>query len=599
MGDYTADLQDIRFVLFEQLDIDERLKAVEQYADFDHDTYDTMLEEARRLAEEVLSPVNKVGDVQGCKLDREGNVTTPDGFKAAWDAYVEGGWMGFSAPEEVGGTALPRTLSIATTEMFSGAATAFAMYPGLTAAAARMLHHFAAEPLKSLYAEKMFTGEWAGTMCLTESGAGSAVGDNRARATPTGEPGVYHLEGEKIFISGGDQDLSENIVHMVLARTPGAPEGTKGLSIFIVPKFLVDDEGNLGERNGAKVVGIEHKMGINGSATCTLALGTDQPCVGYLMGEEFSGMKIMFTMMNEARIGTGIQGMSLASAAYQNALSYAKERKQGPSLDNLRDPGAKSVAIVNHPDVRRMLMTQKCLVESMRSLVYSVGLRADLAENGDEEQQKKHGGQVDLLVPIVKAMCTDVGFECTVLAVQTFGGYGYTQEYPVEQHVRDAKICSIYEGTNGIQAMDLLGRKMRQKGGALFMEWLQEANERVATGAAAGFEAEAGLLGKAIGNLGATAMHLGGLGMQGDLAGAMLQASPFLRQFGWVVLGLESLDQAVVAKRLLDGGADDAHLRGKALNLRFYVNNVLPQAVALGKSITNGDSSCLDEILFA
>ncbi len=596
---FDPDIRDIAFVLFDQLDIQDALKAFPAYEDFDEDLYQATLDEAARIARDVIAPINGPGDREGCKLDREGNVTTPNGYKEAWQVLAEGGWIAPSAAPDFGGPGLPHVISMAVNEMFTAASMAFQMYPGLASAAARIVQHFAQDAHKP-YAERMYTGEWGGTMCLTEADAGSSVGDNRCKAIPSDEPGTYLLEGEKVFISGGDHDLTTNIIHLVLAKTPGAPEGTKGLSLFLVPKFLVEDDGSLGERNGAFVVGIEEKMGIHGSATCTLALGADRPCKAWLIGDEFRGIEIMFHMMNEARIGVGVQGVAVGSAAYQFALAYAQERIQGQSLRNLRDASSPRIPIVQHPDVRRMLMSMKCQAEAMRSFAYRMALREDVAAHTDEPAEKERlVGVVDLLVPVLKAHCTDVGFEVAVTGLQVYGGYGYIGEYPIEQLVRDGKIMSIYEGTNGIQALDLLGRKMRVKGGALFMQWMQEAQAELKIGAEAGFTAEADALGKSVGAVGAAAMHLGGLGMKGDIEGAMLQATPFLRMFGTVLLGVESMHQAVVAKRKIDAEGDDAFLYGKLMNLKFYVANVLPQAVALGKAVQSNDASCLDERLFA
>jgi alkylation response protein AidB-like acyl-CoA dehydrogenase len=596
--EFTADLDDIRFVLYEQLDVEKDLRDIEKYADFDRDTFDAMLDEAYTLAREVFDPINAVGDREGCKLDMAtGSVTTPDCFKPAWNTMAEGGWISVTAPTDAGGIGAPSTLGVVVAEMFSGSAMAFQMYPGLTAAAARVMYRFGTDRMKE-WSELAFTGQWGGTMCLTEAEAGSDVGDNRCKAVPQAD-GSYLLEGEKIFISGGDQDLTENIVHLVLARTPDSQPGTKGLSLFVVPKFRINDDNSLGERNGAFVVGIEEKMGIHGSATCVLNLGAQGPCVGWLLGEEHQGIELMFTMMNEARIGVGSQGVALAAAAYQYALEYTKERKQGSSIRNFKDPSAPKVTINQHPDVRRMLMTMKCQVEAMRSMLYKLGHRHDVAENcGDDEKEARLMGRVDLLVPILKSHCTDVGYEVAVIALQCLGGFGYIGEYPVEQVVRDLKIASVYEGTNGIQAMDLLGRKLRMKGGALFMEWMQDGMKACAEGKAEGFETECALIEKSINAIGAAAMHLGGLGGQGKLEVAMLQAVPFQRAFGTVQLAIECLEQARVAKKVIARDGESPLLVGKGLNLSFYVHNILPTAVGLVKAVTSGDDSCLDERLF-
>lgn len=599
---FAVDLEDIRFVLFEQLAVHEEYAAIPSYAGFDRQVYEATLEEAARIATEVLAPINVTGDREGCTLDADGNVRTATGYKEAWKTVSEGGWVAVSAPPEVGGVGMPLAMGMSVVEMFIGAAMAFEMFPGLTAGAARVIAEFGLEGKRGTWAQQMFTGKWGGTMCLTEAGAGSDVGENRCKAVPVaGEPGAYLLEGEKIFISGGDQDLTENIVHLVLARTPGSPAGTKGLSLFAVPKFLVNDDLSNGPRNGAYVTKIEEKMGIHGSPTCVIELGGRAPCKGWLVGGEHEGIKIMFHMMNEARIGVGAQGVALTAAAYHYAVEYAKTRTQGSSTANLRDPEAPRVPISEHPDVRRMLMTLKVYAETSRSMLYRLGHRADLAGQAsvDPAKREKYMRRVELLVPILKAHCTDLGFEAGALAVQVLGGYGFIGEYPVEQLVRDAKITSLYEGTNGIQAMDLLGRKLRQQGGALFMEWMQDSLAECELGKAEGFASEADALAKSVNACGAAAMHLGAMGAQGQLDGALLQGYPLLQMMGWIHLGLEALNQARVAKQMIGAHGETAHRKGKLLNLQFFVANLLPQAVALGKRIQSGDTSALDPSLFA
>lgn len=601
--EYTVDLRDIKFVLFEQLRVQESLATVPRYKDFDRDMYEAVLDMGADLAVNTVAPVNKIGDREGVKLDADGNITTPACFKVAYKAIAESGLVAASMDPEFGGQGLPHAVDIATHEMISGAATAFNMYPGLTRAAANLLT-WPGTPtwIRDTAVHRMLGGKWGGTMCLTEAGAGTNVGDNRARAEPTADANVFHLTGEKMFISGGDQDLTENILHLVLARVPDAPAGTKGLSIFVVPKFLFDASGTLGARNDAKVVGIEHKMGINGSATCTVALGATGTCVGYLLGSLGQGMEIMFRMMNEARIGVGIQSLGLASGAYQNALAYCKDRVQGSAVENFREADPPRVTINTHPDVRRMLMTMKCQVEAMRSLIYSVGNRFDKTHYGEDAEKEYLLGLVEMMTPIVKSHCSDTSFNVCVMALQCFGGYGYIGEYPVEQAVRDAKITSIYEGTNGIQAMDLLGRKMRKGQGMLFMAWLNEANEELERcRAVAALAEEVAGLERARDQLGQTAMHLGMVGAQGNLRGAMLQASPFLELFGTVVLGLHSLWQARVAHEAIQAdatGTDLKFYKGKMANARFYMKNLLPKATALAKAIQAGDESCLEEGLF-
>ena len=598
---FTFDTEDLSFTFFDQLKMHEVLAKTEKYGDLDRDLYETTIAEAYKFARDVIAPLNGPGDRFGAKLDDEGNVTTPEGYPDAWAKMAEGGWLAPRADIELGGSGMPSMIGSYLSELMSGANMAFTMYVGLSTAAARVIASYASESLGRTVAEKLFTGEWGGTMCLTEAGAGSSVGDNRTKAVPSpDEEGVWLLEGEKIFITGGDSDMVSNICHLVLARTPGSPEGTKGLSLFVVPKFWFDTESfELGERNGAHVLKLEHKMGIKSSATCVLGLGTRGTCRGWMLGKEREGIRMMFDMMNEARIGVGVQGLAAGSAAFQYARHYVHERVQGTSLKNMRDEKARRVKIVEHPDVRRMLMNQKVLVETMRACAYRIGLMADMAELGeDEDERQRLHRRVDLLVPIFKSVCTDLGFEVAVTGVQIFGGYGYTGEFPVEQLVRDAKIQSIYEGTNGIQALDLLGRKMRMQGGKLFMEWMQDAKAEVEAAQAEGFEAQATALGKAIDAVAAAAMHIAGLG-QKDIDEAMLHAVPFLNAFGYVVLGQEALDQARVAKRKIAESGETNFLKGKLLNLDHYNATFLPNTVALSKGIRSGDRSCLDAALFA
>jgi alkylation response protein AidB-like acyl-CoA dehydrogenase len=598
---FKVDIDDLEFVFFDQLRAHERLGQLAAYADLDRDTYAATFREIKRMAEEVLHPVDRQGDRQGCSLDDQGNVTTPDGYKEVWQRLAEGGWIAASAPAEEGGVGMPRAVAIVCNDVFTGACCAFMMYPGLTAAAGRMVAAFAPDSFRELVTQKLFTGQWSGTMCLTEAGAGSSVGDNRCKATPSDtEDGVYLLEGEKIFISGGDNDLVENIIHLVLARTPDSPEGTKGLSLFLVPKYEFDAEGKLGARNDAKVVGIEHKMGINGSATCVLALGAEQPCKGWLVGKERQGIELMFNMMNEARVGVAGQGVATCNAAYQYAVQYAAERVQGTGLMRTRDGEAKRVAIIEHPDVRRMLMTLQVVAATTRAAVYRVAFNEDLATGlGDTKEAAKLRRRMDLLIPVLKAHCTDLAFEMAGLAVQVYGGYGYIKEYPVEQLVRDSKIQAIYEGTNGIQAMDLLGRKMRVNSGALFMEWMSDAQRELQEAGKEGFGDQAGAINRAIGQLGASAMHLGKLAGDRKIDVAFLQAVPFLKTFGYTLLAMEALDQARVAKKLIAEHGEERPLWvRKIAGLDFYVNHLLPLAVAWGKTVQSGDQSALDPRIF-
>jgi len=597
-------------VLHDVLGAVDALHAIGVSEDVDTDLVDSILEEAGRVSKELLSPANLLGDRQGCHLNEDGTVSAPASYHEVFKVFVDGGWPAMAAPVEYGGMGMPTFVAAAIGELMTGASPAFVMYPGLTRAAANLLAEYGPDAWRATACERMYTCEWGGTMCLTEPGAGSSVGDARTRATPSGEEGVYLIEGEKIFISSGDHDLTDNIIHLVLARVPGSPSGTRGLSLLMVPKYDFDfDTGELGERNGVWVEKIEEKMGIHGNATCAMSFGARGDCKGWLIGEEGQGMSIMFHMMNEARLEVGVQGMSGAAAAYGNALSYAKGRLQGVSIDEYGKSGASSVPIIEHPDVRRMLMWQKVHVEGLRLLIYDVALgidrwhAAENAENPDKDTIRSAKGYVELMTPIVKSYASDKGFECTVSAMQTFGGYGFVGEYPVEQIARDTKIASIYEGTNGIQAMDLLGRKMAKGSGVLFINWMGGATAELE--AAKEIEAlrpHIVSLEKARDSLGSSAMHLAGLGMAGNRKGAMMHSVSFLNQFGNVLLGLMHLRAAHVAwNQLQQGDASETQtrfLRGKLINLRFYVGQVLPESFALGRVIRGGDESAMDQDAF-
>ena len=613
--EYQAALRDISFVLFEQLSVQDMNQA--HFADFDEGMYRMILDEAKKMAEETIAPLNGSGDREGCTFD-DGEVRTPKGYKEAYTAYTQNMWGATAVAPELGGMGLPMPVAMAVLEIFTGACPAFGMYPGLTTAAGNLIAERGSDWMKSIILPHLVAGDWAGTMCLTEPQAGSAVGDAKTIAERAGDH--YLLKGQKIFVSGGEHDLTENIIHLMLARTPDAPEGIKGLSLFMVPKFIVGEDGSLGERNDVKCVGIEHKMGINGSATCTLAVGDEGGAKGWIVGDEGEGIKHMFLMMNEARIGVGVQGYAVASAAYANALAYAKDRVQGTKLVDLRDAGARRVAIIEHSDVRRMLLRMRSFVAGMRALGITLGKLAQewhFDPKSDEGELKRD--ILEVLTPICKAWCTDMGFEVTREAIQVYGGYGYIGEYPVEQYMRDAKIFSIYEGTNGIQAMDLLGRKMARKGGMAFMQTVQWLSEKVEAAEKTGaFDAEVALLRKSQERLGGAAMHLSQVGMTGDQEAAVSHAVDMLALFGDVVIGALLAEQAAVAHAALatlaegagvdlgDGEArgawlaDNAEARfyaGKADNLRFYTHQHLPRTSALLHAIRSTDRTVLDAVL--
>lgn len=460
MPTYQAPLRDMRFVLQEFLAMSER-KDLPGFADASADVVDAILEQGAKLAEDVLQPLNRVGDLEGCRLEN-GVVRTPAGFRDAYKTYVEGGWGGLSGDPAYGGQGLPRLLSMAVSEMCSSANMAFSMYPGLSHGAYSALSLHGTDAQKALYLPKLVSGAWTGTMNLTEPHCGTDLGLIKTRAVPRGD-GTFSITGTKIFISAGDHDLSENIVHLVLARIQGAPEGVKGISLFVVPKFLVGADGSLGPRNGVTCGSLEHKMGIHGNATCVLNY---DDAVGSLVGEADKGLRAMFTMMNEARAGVAMQGLAQAEVAYQNAAAYAKERLQGRSLSGVQAKDKPADPIIEHPDVRRMLMNARALSEGGRALLYWTALRGDIiAGSADVAARETAEDLMGLLTPVIKAYLTDMGFQASVECQQVFGGHGYIAEHGMEQFVRDARIAMIYEGANGIQALDLVGRKLPANGG--------------------------------------------------------------------------------------------------------------------------------------
>ncbi len=598
--EYRANTRDAKFVLHEMLRIEDSLLTREQYRDFSVDDLNMILDQAAKFAETVLGPVNKEGDREGCRFEN-GKVYVPRAYHAAYRQFCENGWNAIATPVEYGGQGLPSVMATATGEMFIGACMSLMIYNGLTNGAARLIHSFGTEELKRTFMTKMFSGQWAGTMQLTEPNAGSAVGDTKTVARRAGDH--YLISGTKIFISGAEQDLTENIVHAVLARVEGAPAGIKGLSLFIVPKYRVNPDGSLGPFNDVSCGGIEHKIGLHGSATCLVNLGENNDCHGYLLGQENEGIRLMFQMMNEARIGTGLQGVAAASAAYLNSLSYAKERIQGVAVEHMKDPHAPRVEIIKHPDVRRMLLTQKAYVEGMRAMLFFCAFHNDMAETASsQEEHDTHLQIVELLTPICKAYCTDHGFRCCELAIQTMGGYGVTSDYPVEQYLRDLKPSSIYEGTTGIQALDLLGRKVAMKGGMLFMNFMDLLNrfaESHKDHPTLNDLVRRFIIAKD--KLTEITMHLGGLSMSGDRLYPVLCATPYLYLFGDVVMAYLLLEQAIVAeKKLRDIGktpresAEAAFYSGKIMSARFFVNNLLPAVLHRAEGILSGDRSALE-----
>jgi len=473
MPDYKAPLRDIEFVLKELLGASEHFASLQGCEVPGEELLDAILDGGAKFAEEVVAPLNLSGDAEGCHFDN-GQVTTPKGFKEAFQQYGEGGWQMLNIPAEEGGQGLPPSVGIPIGEMMGSANWAWSMYCGLSHAPVTCLMEAGTEEQKKTWLPNLLSLKWAGTMCLTESHCGSDVGLLRTKAVPQAD-GTYQLTGTKIFISSGEHDMAENIVHAVLARVEGAPEGTDGISLFIVPKIKVNEDGSLGEANAVSCGSIEKKMGIKASATCVMNFDGS---TGYLIGEENQGLKIMFAMMNQARLGTGMQGVSMAEAAYQGALTYAKERLQMRSLTGAKNPEGNADPIIVHPDVRRMLLTQKSITEGCRAFLYWVSFMLDTIEYGtDEEVKKQASDTLDLLTPIAKAFCTETAFESVNLGLQVFGGHGYVHEHGMEQIVRDTRISMVYEGTTGIQALDLLGRKVMGSGGELLRNFTKQIHK--------------------------------------------------------------------------------------------------------------------------
>ncbi len=597
---YRNDMRELSFLLLEQFKLAE-VVGQPPYQAWSAEEAHSILKETSRFAREVLGPLNASADRSGCRLDN-GQVKTPEGFRDAWRQLYELGFKSLGVSPEYGGQGAPVMLTVLVEEMLSGANPAFAMYPGLAFGAAELIEECATPEQAKRYVERMYNGTWGGTMCLTEAQAGTDVGaaKSTARRLPDG---TYRVKGTKVFISGGDHDLAENIIHLVLARVEGAPPGTKGLSLFIVPRNRVLPDGSLGEPNDVQVASIEHKMGINGSATCVLNFGDADGCVGELVGGvENAGMAQMFKMMNGARILVGIQGLAAASSAYLNALEYAKERKQGPHYTKWKDPTVPRVAILEHPDVRRMLLEMKAHVEGIRALLIKLARHVDFSRalrGKDDAQASYHHGQVELLTPLVKAFASDEGFRLCASALQVYGGAGYLKDHPVEQSVRDVKITSIYEGTNHIQAMDLVGRKLGQAGGQYFQAFLQDVGNFV--------EAHRShtVLGPAVANLAAGQEHLMSAAMgllswsqSGQLGLIGLNANRFLTMMARLAVGWLLLDAAVIAEAaqgsLAEGASDKAFYEGKKQAALWFARNELPKVEAEAKLMMQEDASALD-----
>ena len=588
---YHAPVKDTRFVLERVLDIG-RYSNLPGFANATPDLIQAILEEAGRFCEEVLQPLNKVGDEVGCKRCDDGSVATPPGFKEAYEQFCEAGWPTLTVPEEYGGQGLPQVVGTAVSEYILSANHSFEMYQGLTAGAIASLLVKASDEIKQKYVPTMATGRWTGTMNLTEPHCGTDLGLLKTRAEPNGD-GSYSITGTKIFISSGEHDLSENIIHLVLAKIAGAPDNVKGISLFVVPKFLVNDDGSLGERNALGCGAIEKKMGIHGNATCVMNYDGAK---GWLVGEPEKGLQAMFIMMNAARLGVGLQGLAQGEVAYQNAVAYAKERRQGRALkEQDRDPDAKTDPIIVHPDVRRMLMESKAWNEGGRALVLWGALQVDLTRRSPDEAERQQADDLlGLLTPVIKSYLTDKGFAAAVHAQQVFGGHGYIREQGVEQFVRDARITQIYEGTNGIQAMDLVGRKLPKDGGRAIRAFFELVGREIADAKAAGDPSGlAATLEQALADLQAATIWLAqNAPADPDNAGAGAYA--YMDLMGLVSLGWVWLKMAAASSRALADGADDAAFHeAKLTTARFYAQRELPLSTALRKKVEAGAESLM------
>ncbi len=596
-----VDSRDLRFVLFEMLDTGS-LQSFDKFADYDRDMYEDTLDLAEKMAVEEVYPVNSESDKEGVKYDPDNSkVIIPRQLKPALDAYNEAGFVAINEEVELGGMGMPVVIGMSCNEIFTAASLAFTSYPTLSRGAADLIKAFGSDDLKNTYLEKMLGGKWGGTMCLTEPDAGSDVGALKAKAIPQ-DDGTYLIQGQKIFITSGDNDYYENIIHPVLARIEGDPPGTKGISIFIVPKYRINEDGSVGEHNDVTCSGIEHKMGIHASATCTLNFGDNDNCIGYLLGEQRKGMRIMFQMMNEARLAVAIQGLALTSTAYMHSVTYARNRVQGVDVTQMMNPEAPSVTISKHPDVKRMLVWMKSYVEGMRMLIYYLANNIDMEHLLEGEEAREAKAMAEILIPICKAGCTDTSVLLTSEAMQVYGGYGYTSDYPIEQFMRDSKITTIYEGTNGIQSMDLTMRKILMNPDQYnYSVYKKRLNETIDKARGTVDEKYVELVVRGMEKLDEIISMLAGLMKEGKFlnifaAATPLQQAMFMLSLAWahlwsLTITVPRMKELVGEakgedrEKLLTENDEAAYYSGKVLSSQFYLGSEFPKFFGKAEAI--------------